>query len=79
MKKIFAYDNIKEDMAQIYLKHFTAEELKAWLKFCQTPEGRNIAEKQAAVSLEASKLGSQLVMKHQDELIQVLTEALGEE
>ena len=78
MKKIFAYDNIKEDMAQIYLKHFTTEELKAMLKFYQTPEGRKIAEKLPALEVEASKFGSQLVMEHQAELIQVLSEALGE-
>ncbi len=79
MRKIFTYDNIKKDMAQIYLKHFTTEELKALLKFYQTPEGRKIAEKQSAVTVEASKLGAQLVLDHQDELVQAITEAMGEE
>ena len=78
MKEIFAYDNIKEDMAKLYVENFTTEELKALLKFYQSPVGRKIAENLPKVTVEGSKLGSKLVLEHQDELVQAITEAMGE-
>ena len=50
------YDALKEELAAIYLKHFTVEEIQAITRFYRTPVGQKMRSISPAVLLEANEL-----------------------
>ena len=76
LAKYMSYDSIKEELAQIYLRNFTVQELKDLTTFYQTPLGSKVAEKMPSMTVEASKLGIQHVVEHQDELAQMIIQSM---
>ena len=73
-----SYEALKDELAKLYLRNFTVAELKELIKFYKTPLGQKVAEKQPAMSLEMSKLGMRQVVEHQDDLTQMIVEAMEE-
>lgn len=50
------YDVLKEELAKIYLKHFTVEEIRQITAFYRTPVGKKMRSVSAPILLEANEL-----------------------
>lgn len=74
--KNLGYDALKKDLAEVYLKIFTRDELIELAAFYASPIGRKIAENQATLSSESARVGQQRVQQHLPELQAILMKAL---
>ena len=52
----FSYEALKGDLAKLYMKHFTVEEMKQITAFYRTPAGRKKAVEDAKMSGEMGEL-----------------------
>lgn len=53
---VAGYEVIKKEMAQIYMKHFTLNELREMTKFYRSPVGQKMKSKSAEILIESNKL-----------------------
>jgi len=82
-KKIHAYynkyigwDAIKDDMAKIYAKYYTAQDLEELVKFYKTDLGKKTLETLPKISSEGRSLGINRMREHQKELQEIVQKAL---
>lgn len=66
------WDEIREGMAGIYRKYFTAEELADMARFYATPTGRKSIVLLPTLFREGNQLSADLAQIHQQELINML-------
>ncbi|MBR4673065.1 MAG: DUF2059 domain-containing protein [Victivallales bacterium] len=76
--KYFKYESLKKEIADLFLEHFTAPELKKAAsvekdnakvaEFYQSDLGKKFKEKQPLITQQAIKLASQRLAAHQPEL-----------
>lgn len=76
--KYMGWESMKEDMAKIYMKNFTDEELKELIIFYKTPVGRKTAILMPVLTSEGAALGQQRVQEHMHELQMMIKERMSE-
>ena len=82
-KKIHAYynkyigwDAVKDDMAKIYAKYYTAKDLEELVKFYKTELGKKTLATLPKISAEGRSLGINRMREHQKELQEIVQKAL---
>ncbi|MBL4674653.1 MAG: DUF2059 domain-containing protein [Mucilaginibacter sp.] len=73
--KYISWDQLKDQMAAIYAKEFSAAELKGLITFYNTPLGKKLLLKQPTLLSKGAELGQQLLQSHQVELQQMMENA----
>lgn len=66
------WEEIREGMAEIYRKYFTAEELEQMAAFYSSPTGRKSVVLLPTLFREGNQLSATLAKKHQQELINMV-------
>ncbi|WP_223670336.1 DUF2059 domain-containing protein [Kangiella shandongensis] len=69
------WEEVKGRFAQIYAENFTEAEIKKITEFYRTDVGQKVALKTTKMMEDGMKLGEQLVMENQSELIRMMQEA----
>ena len=67
-KKYMSYDNLKNDIIQIYVEEFSENELKDIIRFYKTPTGRKTIEKLPVLMSKGAQVGMANVKSHMPEL-----------
>lgn len=73
--KYCSWEAMKPELCAIYAKNFTVSELKQLAVFYATPLGQKVSAKTPELMQQSMQLGQQIVIKHQQELVQMMTEA----
>jgi hypothetical protein len=76
--KYFTWEAMKEDMAVIYRKYFTDDEIKKLIEFYETPVGQKAIEVMPQLFQEGGQVGMKIAQEHQAELQEVLAKAQAE-
>jgi hypothetical protein len=74
--KHIGWDAVKDDMAKIYAKYYTAADLEELTKFYTTDLGKKTLAMLPKISQEGRALGMKKVMSHQEELQKIVQKAL---
>lgn len=74
-KKVFAGDELEEEMAAIYMKAFTEEELKGLMAFYATPLGIKALQKFPELMKQGAEIGMSRAQKHSAELEEMIATA----
>ena len=73
--KYFTWDAMKGDMAEIYRKYFTEDEIKKLIDFYKTPVGQKAINVMPQLFQEGSEVGMRIAQEHQAELQEILEKA----
>ena len=76
--KYMGWESIKKDIAKIYMKNFTDDEIKELIAFYKTPIGQKVATLVPVIGVEAAMIGEQRVEAHKAELTQMILDKLKE-
>lgn len=76
LNKYCSWETLKPDMCKMYAREFTEAELKQLTAFYKTPLGIKLNQKQPVLMQTAMSIGQQSVVNHQDELQQLMQEAM---
>lgn len=76
--KYMGWESIKKDIAKIYMKNFTDDEIKELIAFYKTPIGQKTATLVPVIATEGAMIGEQRVEEHKAELTQMILEKLQE-
>ena len=68
LHKYIGWDKIKEDMAKLYAKYYTASELKDIKTFYLTPTGQKSLKIMPEIMVESMQLSQSKLTPHMDEL-----------
>lgn len=68
------YEVLKEELAQIYLKHFTVAEIREITRFYRTPTGQKMRKVSANILLEANELSKKRLQAEVPKFLQELKE-----
>ena len=68
INKYMSWDLIKEDMAKLYAKYYTQQELRDLKKFYVTPTGQKVLKTVPRIAAESIKLSQSKMMPHMGEL-----------
>jgi len=68
INKYMSWDLIKEDMAKLYAKYYTQQELRDLKKFYVTPTGQKVLTTVPKIAAESIKLSQLKMMPHMKEL-----------
>lgn len=68
MHKYLGWDNIKEDMAKLYAKHYSASELEDLKSFYLTPTGQKSLKIMPQVMMESMQLSQTKILPHLGEM-----------
>ncbi len=74
--KYIGWDSIKDDLAKVYAKYFTAEDIKKLEAFYQTPTGKKALKVMPQLMKEGRKIGMQRIISHRGELKDIIIKAL---
>ena len=74
-KKVFSGDELETEMAAIYMKAFTEDELKGLIAFYATPLGRKSLEKFPELMKQGAELGMSRAQEHSAELEEMIATA----
>ena len=74
-RKIFAAGDLEGDLAAIYMKYFTEEEMNELAAFYETPVGRKTLASLPEIVKEGAQLGMKRAKDHEDELREMLLKA----
>lgn len=74
-KKTFSTGDLEGEMAQIYMRSFTEEEIRGLAAFYKTPLGQKMLDKLPIVTKEGAELGMQRAKEHTPELQEMLKKA----
>lgn len=69
------WEDVKGRFAQVYAEHFTEAEINEITEFYRTDVGQKVALKTTKLMEDGMKLGEQLVMENQSELMRMMQEA----
>ena len=72
LQKSIGWTALKTDIARLYMKYYTAEDLDAMTKFYQTPAGQKMALASAPLVKEMQDLQQSTVQAHAAELNQLM-------
>lgn len=72
------WEEVREQMAGLYRKYFTAAELSEMLAFYSGPTGRKVVLLTPTLLSEANEIGARLTRAHKEELIAMLRQARAE-
>ncbi|MGN6638011.1 MAG: DUF2059 domain-containing protein [Mucilaginibacter sp.] len=76
MDKYYTWDTLKSKLDKLYAAEFTEDELNQLIVFVNTPLGKKYVEKSVTLSQKGMLLGQEVVKDHQDELEQMMKEAM---
>jgi hypothetical protein len=76
MNKYISWEVLKHDLSVMYAREFSEDELNQLTAFYKTPIGIKLNQKQPVLMQAGMALGQQSVMAHQDELQQMIAEAM---
>jgi hypothetical protein len=74
-EKYMSWSSLKEDFVKLYMDEFSEEEVKQLTAFYRTPIGKKTLEKLPQLMVKGSKLGTERVQAHLDELQKMMREA----
>jgi|APSaa5957512493_1039668.scaffolds.fasta_scaffold67042_1 hypothetical protein len=74
MNKYLGWENLKEDIAKIYVSKFTLDELIELKKFYQTPVGRKSSRLLPELTAAGAELGQKRVQQNIGELKKMIAE-----
>ncbi len=75
-EKYIGFDAIKDDLARIYARNFTAKELQDIEAFYKTPTGKKALSITPKIMAQGRQLGMQKIIAHIDELKSIVMEAM---
>ncbi len=73
-EKTVGYEALKAELADIYLKHFTPEEIRQMTAFYRTPVGRKMAQVSGDVMEESNLLREKRIQEHIQSFMQDLAD-----
>ena len=76
MMKYMGWDKVKNDMAKVYAKYYTPQELKELAKFYATPVGKKSVKVLPKIATESMMLSQSKMMPHMGELQKSMTELM---
>ncbi len=74
--KYMGWDRVKDDLAKIYMKNFTDNELKELIAFYKTPIGQKAASLLTASDIKVDQMWQLRVQKNMPELQQKMQESM---
>jgi hypothetical protein len=74
-KKVIATGDFEGEMAEVYMRHFTEQELREIATFYETPLGHKMLETMQEVMKEGAEVGMKRAKEHAPELEQMLKKA----
>ncbi len=74
-EKYMSWSSLKEDFIKLYMNEFSEEEVKQLTAFYRTPIGKKTLEKLPQLMMQGSKIGTERVQSHLDELQKMIREA----
>jgi len=77
-RKVFSQGDLEGELAVIYMRHFSEDELRALTSFYQTPVGRKAIDELPAAMKEGAELGMRRAKEHSAELEEMLKAARAE-
>jgi len=77
-KRIYTGGDLEGEMAAVYMKHFSEEELRALALFCKTPLGQKTLEALPQIMKEGADIGVKRAKEHSAELDDMLQKARAE-
>ena len=75
-QKYIGWDSVKDDLAKLYSKYYTPQELEDITKFYQTPTGKKVLSTMGKLAYEGQMLTQKRLRPHLDELKKMLDEAI---
>ena len=75
-EKNIGWNNISDDIAKLYAKHYTVDELKKLTEFYKTPLGQKTLKVSPTLAMEGQKLTQQRLTSHLKELKAMLDKAV---
>jgi len=76
MMKYMGWDKVKNDMAKVYAKYYTPQELKELAKFYATPVGKKSVKVLPKIATESMMLSQSKMMPHMGELQKSMAELM---
>lgn len=76
MVEIMGWPVVKDDMAAIYMKQFSEEEVNAIIAMMDTPTGQMLVSKQIALIPESMKVGQKKMQEAMPEITRIMQEAM---
>ncbi len=74
--KYIGWNSIKDDLAKVYAKYFTAEDIKKLEAFYKTPVGKKTLEVMPQLMREGRKIGMKRIIEHRGELKDIILKAI---
>ena len=75
-QKNIGWNNISDDIAKLYAKHYTVDELKKLTEFYKTPLGQKTLKVSPTLAMEGQKLTQKRLTSHLKELKAMLDKAV---
>ena len=79
INKYLGWNNVREDIAKIYTKYYTASELQEIQNFYMTPVGQKSLKLMPEVAAESMKVTQEKMMPHMSELQESIQKLVEEE
>ncbi len=76
MLKYVGWDKIRDDIARLYVRHYTAEEIRDIKKFYLTPVGQKTLRIMPQIAADTVRLTNDRILPHAQELQGKITELL---
>jgi len=76
-EKTIGWSSIKDDIAKLYAKYYTVDELKKLIEFYKTPLGQKTLKVTPKLSFEGQKLVRSKLQANMDKLKAILDKAVG--
>ncbi len=75
-QKYLGWDKIKSDIAKIYAKYYSVDELKKIAEFYKTPTGQKVLKVFPQITKEVKELGAKKFQQHYQEFEKLIQDAL---
>ena len=72
MREIISYDEMMDLVAGVWMKHFSVDELKALVRFYESPVGRKLAGKQPEIARDTMGTMMPLIMQRVPKVMEKL-------
>ncbi len=77
INKYVGWDKMKDDMAKMYTKHYTASELQDLSKFYATETGKKTIKVMPQIAAESMQISQGKIMPHMQELQESIAKVMG--
>lgn len=78
-EKYIGWDSMKKDLAKLYAKYYTADELKDITEFYKTKTGKKVLATMGKLSYDGQMITQKKLQPHLDELKAILDKAMKED